>query len=484
MTDDSVPATPSDSAAQAGSPAPLPTTPSFLQECRATLRLALPLIGGQLGQMVMGLIDTAMLGHLGDVVPMDASAFATSLVSVPFVFGIGLLTAISVRVANARGAGRHEDAHNALRHGTWFAIGYGVLVTVAIAALVPFLHIFRQSPEVTRQTPAFLLMFAASVIPAFFSLAWKNHADALHNPWPSVWIYVCGIGLNVLVNWLWIFGHWGFPAMGLIGSGLATLVVRTAMAVAIFIWFQKSQKMRAWLPHGGWFKVSWAGIRNLLAIGGPASLGLLTEVSAFAAATLVIGGLRDVVALAAHQVAFNCAATAFMIPLGVGMALTVRMGAIAGAKQRERMHRVLCSGWVIGAAFTLISMIAFLSSGRWFVHRFITEDEPRYNDIVAVATQLLVVAGFFQIFDGQQAICAGALRGTGDVRMPALLALLAYWGLAVPLGAALTLYFHCGPVGMWIGLAAGLGASAIVLSIRAWMLLGPKASGLGTAGET
>ncbi len=476
MTDATVPTSPTNPPTPAGSAGP---HPSFAGECRATLRLALPLIGGQLGQMVMGLIDTAMLGHLDDVIPMDASAFATSLVSVPFVFGIGLLTGISVRVANARGAGKHEEAHQALIHGTWFALGYGVLVTILIACLVPFLHIFRQSPQVTQQTPVFLVMFAASVIPAFFSIAWKNHADALHNPWPAVWIYVCGILLNVLVNWLWIFGHWGFPAMGLVGSGLATLVVRIGMAVAIFLWFRRSKVMHEWFPKSGWFKVSWAGVRSLLAIGGPASLGLLTEVSAFAAATLVIGGLRDVIAVAAHQVALNCAITAFMIPLGISMALTVRIGALAGANQRQRMHRVLASGWVIGAMFTLFSMVAFLTSGRWLVHRFITENAGHYNDVVAVATELLVVAGLFQVFDGQQVICAGALRGDGDVRMPAVLSLFAYWGLAVPLGAVLTLYFHQGPVGMWIGLAAGLGASAIVLSIRAWMRLGVRSAAGG-----
>lgn len=442
--------------------------PSFARESRETLALSFPLIAGQLGQMLMGVSDAVMLGHVG-VVPLGAATFAHTIIAVPFVFGIGLLTSVSVRVSNARGAHRPAEAKAALIHGTWLALVYAILVTLAIALLLPWLHVFRQPAEVTAATPAFLILFAASLIPGLLSMAWKNHTDALGHPWPSFWIFLCGVLLNIGLAWLWIYGHWGFPAMGLVGAGLATLVARTAIAAATFWWMLRSPRLREWMPFHGWFRTTAAGFRSLLAIGIPASLGLLTEVGAFSISSLLIGTLGKA-PLAAHQVALTCAATAFMIPLGIAMALTVRIGTLAGAGQRHRMHRVLVGGWLFGGGFMLLSMVVFLLGGEWFARAFVTDPE-----VIAVAMRLLIIAGIFQLFDGIQVVSAGALRGCGDVRIPAWLALFAYWFVALPLGAALTFWWHMGAAGMWTGLATGLAAAALVLSLRAWNRLAVRA---------
>ena len=445
-------------------PAPPGAWPSFARESRATLVLALPLIAGQLSQMLMGVADTIMVGRLG-VVPLGAATFANTVLVVPFVLGIGLLTSVSVRVSQASGANRPADAEEALRHGTWLALGFGVLIALAMWFSLPALSLLGQPPEVVALTPDYLLICAVSLIPALLSMAWKNHADALNHPWPPFWIMLGGVGLNVLLNWLWIWGHWGFPALGLEGAGWATLAARTASAIVMFVWLTRSQYIRAWTPPRWFAPCRRVAFLSLLAIGFPVSLQLLTEVGAFAASALLIGTL-GAVPLAAHQVAITCAATTFMVPLGLAMAITVRVGEIVGADERPRLHRVLLGGWLYATGVMLLSTLAFLFFGRNIAAQFV-------NDIgvVDIAARLLIVGGIFQLFDGLQIISGNALRGVNDVRVPAWIAFIAYWLIALPCGAALGLWQGHGAMGMWIGLAAGLAVAAALLGHRAWRKL-------------
>jgi MATE family multidrug resistance protein len=435
--------------------------PSFANECRQTITLALPLIAGQVGQMLMGVADTVMIGRLG-VVPLGAATVANTLTAVPYVLGIGLLSSVSVRVSQARGADRPDMAGDALRHGSALALLFSAGVVLLMLGAMPFLHLLGQSAEVTAATPPYLFIVTFSLIPAMLSMTWKNHADALNQPWPPFWILFFGVWLNVLLNWLWIWGHWGFPAMGLTGAGWATFAARTATALAMLIWLTRSPRVRAWCPvrwFSGWSKAAFA---TLLAIGFPASLQLLTEVGAFAAASLLIGTL-GAVPLAAHQVAITCAATAFMVPLGIAMALTVRVGEVIGARERHRLHRMLVGGWLFAGGFMAVTMVIFLLAGRWIAGQFITDP-----GVVEIAAGLLIIAGLFQLVDGLQVVSACALRGMDDVRVPALIALLAYWGLALPLGAVLGLWWKWGAAGIWSGLAAGLALAAVALGVRAW----------------
>ncbi|HSJ02433.1 MAG: MATE family efflux transporter [Verrucomicrobium sp.] len=432
--------------------------------------LALPLIAGQLGQMLLGISDTIMIGHLG-VNELGAATLATTLLIVPFVLGIGLLSSISVRVSQAHGANRPEDARRALRHGTWLAFAFGVITFLLTVALVPFLGFLNQPTEVIRHTPAFLLICSASLIPALISMAWKNHADALNHPWPSFWILLGGVVLDIFLNWLLIWGHWGMPAMGMEGAAVSTLFARILTMVAMYHWLKRSTKVNAWTPRRWWAACDRATFRNLLSIGVPASLQLLTEVTAFSVCTVLIGTL-GAVSLAAHQVAINCAAMAFMVPLGVAMALTVRVGEIVGARQHARLHRVLAGGWVFAIGFMSMSMVLFFTCGHWIASQFGSDE-----GVIAIATRLLIVAGFFQLVDGVQVVSAFALRGVNDVRVPAWTAFVAYWVVAIPLGYFLGLRMGWGPEGMWTGLAVGLGVAAVLLGLRSWKLLSEERAG-------
>lgn len=439
--------------------------PTFAQENRATLKLALPLISGQLSHMLMGVSDTVMIGSVG-VTALGAATFANTLLAVPFVVGLGLLSSVSVRVSQAHGAKKPEDSQNAVIHGTWLALLFGIAVVIITALLVPWLTLFNQPVNVTAQTPIYLLPCAVSLIPSLISIVWKNHADALNHPWPPFWITLASVFLDILLNWMWIHGKCGFPVMGLAGAAYSTLVSRTLCAIALFIWLKKSAVVREWTPKKWWVLCQKTEFTSLLKIGVPASFHQLAEVTAFVMASLMIGWLGEV-ALASHQIAITVIATAYMVPLGVAMATTVRVGEIVGANQRQRLHRVLKGSWLFAASFMSLSMLVCFIWGEPLARAFV--DEP---GVVKTVTALLLVAGLFQLFDGLQVVSAAALRGVDDVKVSAWIAVFAYWIISLPLGWLLGLKMGWGATGIWAALAVGLGIAAVLLMWRAWRLLG------------
>ncbi len=439
--------------------------PTFAQENRATLKLALPLISGQLSHMLMGVSDTVMIGSVG-VVPLGASTFANTLLAVPFVVGLGLLSSVSVRVSQAHGAKRPQDSQSAVIHGTWLALVLGLGVVVATLLLIPFLPFFNQPGDVTLQTPIYLLPCAVSLIPSLISIVWKNHADALNRPWPPFWITLASVFLDILLNWLWIHGHWGFPAMGLAGAAYSTLVSRTLCAIVLFVWLRKSRTLNEWTPRKWWVRCEKKEFASLLKIGVPASFHQLAEVTAFVLASLMIGSL-GVVALASHQIAITVIATAYMVPLGIAMATTVRVGEIVGADQRPRLHRVLLGSWLFAASFMSLSMLVCFFWGESLARAFVNEPE-----VIKLVASLLLVAALFQLFDGLQVVSAAALRGVNDVKVSAWIAILAYWIISLPVGWWLGFEMGWGATGIWAALAVGLGMAAGMLMWRAWRLLG------------
>jgi len=438
-----------------------PSLARLASESRTTIRLAVPLIIGQLGQMLISLSDTLMLGWLG-VTPLAACSFANTVLYLPMMFGIGMSMAVSIRVSQARGARDPAAARRALRHGLFITFALGLLTLAGAFLLLPFLGLLRQDPRVIGAVPDYFLIVAASMVPAMATMAVKNHADAMNRPWPVFWISIGGVALNIVLNWVLIFGHWGAPAMGLEGAGVATLAARCASLAGMVAWCRADTAMREWVPRR-WLRVpDWRAMRELLRTGFPASMQLLAEVSAFVMATFIIGSMGEA-ALASHQVAIQCAATIFMVPLGISMALTVRIGECFGAGRYAAMRPVVVSGWAMGILFTMFSATGFVVFNRVIAGWFI--DDPA---VLEVAASLLVVAAVFQFCDSLQIIAAGALRGLDDVRVPAWIAFWAYWVVSIPLGAALAYPLGLGVGGMWWGITLGLTITAILLGRRIW----------------
>jgi MATE family multidrug resistance protein len=434
---------------------------SLLLESRSTLKLALPLMIGQLSQMLLGVADTIMVGRLG-VTEMAALTFANTLFHVPFVFGIGLLTSVSVFTSNASGAGDAPGARGSCRHGLYLSLALGLLMFALAWWTSENLGVFGQPPEVVARSQTFFRILMASCIPALASIALKNHADALNRPWPPFWIFLGGVALNVLLNWIMIFGKFGCPALGLEGAAWATLISRTAILIAIFIWLHLAPGLRDWIPHRWLRKPDPTDLKRLLHIGLPASLQMLCEVAAFSSAGLLMGHFGPT-ALAAHQIAITCAATSFMIPLGLSMALTVRIGEAHGAGEIHRLRPILISGWILSAGFALAAASFFLLLGKPLAAFFI--DAPH---VITLTATLLIIVGIFQIFDSIQVASAAMLRGLHDARIPAIMGFVAYWLVGLPVAYLLAFHTPLAAAGVWWGLAAGLTVACITLGPRLW----------------
>lgn len=431
--------------------------PSLFQEGRKTAALALPLIIGQVSQMAMMIADTVMVEDVG-ITELAALTFANAFFSVPFVFGIGLITSISVMTSTAAGSGNEADVRSTCRNGFYLALGAGVILAIAGLAFIPWLDLFGQPEEVTQITPPYLTLILASLIPALGSLALKNHGDSLDRPWPSFGIFLGGVLLNIFLNQIFIF-ELGF---GLEGAGWATLISRVAIVIAMLIWLSRSSSLKQLTPHRWLALPDLAIFRKLLALGLPASFHLLSEVGAFSGAAFLVGHYGEN-ALAAHQIALNTAGTLFMIPLGIAIALTMRMGNAAGAQEPERYRTIVLSGWILGLFFILISALVCAIYRESIAALYI--DDP---EVILLAGKFLLIVAIFQLFDGLQVISGGILRGLEDVTVPAWAAFVSYLILGIPMGYLIARK-GTGPEGIWWGLAIGLFAAAAFLCARVWL---------------
>jgi MATE family multidrug resistance protein len=434
---------------------------SLFHESRLTLRLALPLMIGQLSQMLLGVADTVMVGHLG-VQDLAALTFANSLFHVPFVFGIGLLTGISVFTSNSRGAEDDARVRGSCRHGLYLSLVLGLLIFGVAWALSYRLDLFGQPPEVTTRTTVFFRIVMASLVPALASIALKNHADALNRPWPPFWIFLGGVVLNIGLNWVMIYGKLGCPALGFEGAAWATLISRSVILVAMMVWLVNAKGLRQWVPYRWFRQPDFGDLKPLLAIGLPASFQMACEVAAFSLAGLIMGKF-NATAMAAHQIAITLAATAFMLPLGLSMALTVRMGEAHGAGEMARLRPIAVSGWLLAAGYSMLGAAVFLIFGKFLAGLFI--DAP---EVIALTASLLAIVGVFQLVDSLQVVSSAMLRGLRDARIPAIIGFVAYWIVGLPVGAGLAFGLQLEAIGVWWGLAAGLFVACVTLGPRLW----------------
>jgi MATE family multidrug resistance protein len=432
---------------------------TYIREVRPTLRLATPIMVGQVSQMLMGMTDSIMIGHAG-AVPLAASSFGGNVFNIFYLLGIGMAMPVSIFVARARGAAQNDDAAEYLRHGVASCVVFAVLEMLVLALLATQLHRFGQPAEVLAIVRPFFLLIGASILPVLVYLAFRQYAEAMGHPWMPMAIMLVGVGLNALLNWIFIFGHLGVPALGLTGAGISTLTSRTLGAGAIVLWVRLDRRTRVAWPHRWLATWSRARFAEMLHVGLPAAGMLFFECTAFAFSTVMVGWLGTA-PLAAHQIAITCASLAFMFPLGLAIATGIRISAAVGAGERPRLRPIGYSAMALGMAMTGCFGIAFAAAGHaiagWFVHE---------EAVVSIAAQLLVIAALFQLFDGWQVTGAAALRGMTDVRVPAVITFIAYWAIALPLGYALGIRGPFGAAGMWVGIAAGLGFAAVFFAIR------------------
>jgi MATE family multidrug resistance protein len=421
---------------------------SVSSEAKPLLKLALPIIQAEMGWMLMGIVDTLMVGPLG-AAAIGAVGAGSILFTAVIVVGFGILLALDTYVSQSYGAGRVDECHRWLFAGIQVAGVLAIVLTGLNLLLIAALPSFGLHPDVLALLRPYLGNLIWST-PALLAYAvFRRYLQAMHIVRPVMLALVLANLVNLGLNWLLIFGHWGFPALGVVGSAWATVFSRLAMAAFLFCVILYRERDRPSGLHDVPF--AWDSQRNwlLVRLGLPAAGQTLLEVGVFAAAAALAGRINPAAA-AANQIVLNIAGLVFMIPFGFGSAAAVRVGHAIGRRDRPGART---AGWLAVFFATCVmttSALLFALAPAWLVRLF-TRDPA----VVSIGVSLLLVAAVFQLFDGLQAVTTGALRGLGDTRTPMIVNLIGHWIIGLPLAYALCFWYGYGATGLWMGLAAG-----------------------------
>ena len=419
------------------------------RELAALTQLAVPVVLSELGWMAQGVVDTIMVGRLGPAA-IGAVAVGNAVFYTPSLFGIGILLGLDTMVAQAYGRKDYDDCHRWLAQGIYVAVAVTPVLMILIACASFLYGPVGITPEVAVPAGEYLRILDWSVLPLLVYGASRRYLQGVGQVRVITITYIVANLLNWGGNWALIYGHLGFPAMGVSGSALSTVIARVGMAVTLmgFAWRYEKQRGHPLFKH-------WAGpqldrVKQLIRLGLPAAGQITLEVGAWNVATLSAGWLSPV-ALATHQIAINYASVTYMVPLGVSAAAAVSVGHAVGAGDKAKARR---AGWLalaLGCGFMLLAGIVFFIAPKPLIELY-THDPQ----VLAVGPSLLWIAAAFQIFDGVQTVCTGALRGLGETRAPMVANFVGYWILGLPLGLILCFVFKWGIYGMWVGLTLAL----------------------------
>lgn len=434
-----------------------------IKEIRRTLSLATPMIMGQLATMAMAMVDAAMVGRGVGTESLAALTFALNYTHIPYICLFGMVTATSVLVAEAYGAGARERIAETLRHGIFLCILLSVVVGLVVVGLYTQLEHFNylmQPPELIPLAQPYMILYSCAFMVALIFACFRSFCEAQDRPWIPLAVLGSAIGLNAFLNWIFIFGRLGFPKMGLTGAGLGTLLANcTALLVIVILLFRNR---RLGLDRASFLRldIKRSLLKKILGLGLPSALQIAVEVGAFAAAAMMMGAL-GAAPLAAHHVTLQVAAFSFMVPLGMSFAVSIRVGQAAGSGDFVRVRRIGTGAMVLIAIWMLLAAVVIMAARHQLPLAF--SDDPV---VIALASQFLVFAALFQVFDGLQAIALGSLRGLQDVKVPAGGILLTYWCFALPLAYVLGFYFKYEGQGIWCALLIGLGVASTWLLLR------------------
>ena len=419
-------------------------------------RLAIPVALAELGWMAMTTVDTIMVGHLG-APAIGAIGVGSSVYYSVAIFGMGLLLGLDTLVSQSHGAGDRLDTHHSLAQGVYMALFIGVPLTMLFAFVSPVFRWLGINSEVSALAGPFVRTLSLGTLPLLFYGAFRRYLQGIGHVRPVMFALISANLVNWLANWLLIDGHWGLPALGVVGSALSTCLARLYMAATLLfaIWLFERGNERAFRslirpPHA-------QRLLRLLRLGFPAAAQIALEIGAFGAAAILAGQLAPE-ALAAHQIALNCAALSFMVPLGISSAAAVAVGQAIGRNEPVEARR---SGYIaigLACAFMFCTAILFWAFPRQILGVY-TSDPT----VLRLGVSLLAIAAAFQLFDGIQATTTGALRGAGNTRTAMLANLCGYWAFGLPIGYVLCFRYGYGVIGLWWGLTLALIAIAAVL---------------------
>ena len=440
----------------------------YTKEFKYNTKLATPVILGMLGHQVVALVDNIMVGQLGTA-ELAAVSLGNSFMFIAMSLGIGFSTAITPLVAEADGEGNREKGKSSFKHGLFLCIVLGLALFAVVMAAKPLMYVMKQPPEVVDLAMPYLTLVAASLVPLIIFQGFKQFSDGMSMTRFPMYATIVANLVNVLLNYMFIFGKFGAPELGVVGAAIGTLVSRVVMVGYLWYLLSRKEKSRYFVTSIKIFTLSKAMLKKLLNLGFPSAMQMFFEVAIFTSA-IWLSGILGKNPQAANQIALNLASMTFMVAMGFSVAAMIRVGNQKGLKNFKELRRVAISIVLLTSILALVFAVFFiLFNGelpKIFLDYNSVTDFADNQEVVSIAAQLLIIAAIFQFTDALQVVALGALRGMQDVKIPTLICFIAYWIIGFPISYYLSMETSLESMGIWIGLLAGLSASGIMLFIR------------------
>ena len=428
---------------------------------RENLRLAIPVVISQLGHTLVQTSDIIIVGHFAGTISLAAVSLSNSIFIIPMMIGMGISYGLTPLIAQHNGRENYSECGRLLSNSLFINIITGIILfTFAFFCDVFLLDRLHQTPQVVSQAKPFLILLGLSIIPMLAFNTFKQFAEGLGFTKQAMVISIWGNVLNIVLGIIFVKGLFGISPMGVKGVGYSTLIDRCVMAIVMSVYVFRSENFKKYLKSFVLTNIDRIRSIQILRIGAPVALQYTFEISAFSGAAIIIGTI-GYYQQAAHQVAINMAAITYMMASGLSAAAAIKSGNYFGSKDHIKLRHSAISSYHIVLVFMGITAILFASLNHVLPWIYTSD-----KNVIAIASQLLIIAAFFQLFDGTQVIGLGILRGMGDVNIPTIITFLAYWVIGIPLGYILGLYFHLGVAGVWYGLVLGLMSASVMLFIR------------------
>ncbi|MGL6021832.1 MAG: MATE family efflux transporter, partial [Chitinophagaceae bacterium] len=427
-------------------------------EAHKTLRLAFPIVMGEIIQMSLHLIDMAMIGSIS-YQQLAASALAFNVIHIPFVCGIGMTMSVSQMVSLANGKKDKQLVSHYLFNGFWLCVVTAIIITVGLEFGKEILWHLKQDPEVVQYALPFFSIVNISIIPMLLFMGLKQFTDGLEFPMMAMLLSLIALPLNAFLNWMLIFGNLGMPRLELLGAAYGTLFTRIIIFIVLAIIIFRHKIFRRYIAvRKNQWKLYKKTIGNLLNIGATSSLQMGMEAGAFAVSGIIIG-MIGAIELSAHQIALSCASFSFLIAYGFAQATSIRISNAYATKNFRKINTIWQSSFMIAMGYVVFTIIAYFLLKNHIPYIFNDNKE-----VTVLASTLLLYAAIFQLFDTTQVLGSGALRGVKQVRTPTVFIAIAYWVLGLPLGWYLAFYTKLEAQGIWIGLIIGLTFASVTLN--------------------
>lgn len=440
----------------------------YTKEFKYNTKLATPVILGMLGHQVVALVDNIMVGQLGSA-ELAAVSLGNSFMFVAMSLGVGFSTAITPLVAEADGAGNRERGKSSFKHGLFLCVVLGLALFAVVMFAKPLMYVMKQPPEVVDLAMPYLTLVAASLVPLIIFQGFKQFSDGMSMTRFPMYATIVANLVNILLNYIFIFGKFGAPALGVVGAAIGTLASRFVMVGYLWYLLSRKEKSRYFVTNIKIFTLSKSMLKKLLGLGFPSAMQMFFEVGIFTSAVW-LSGILGKNPQAANQIALNLASMTFMVAMGFSVAAMIRVGNQKGLKNFKELRRVALSIGLLTSILALVFAVFFILFNDALPKIFLDYNNPvdfaDNVEVVTIAAQLLIIAAIFQFTDALQVVALGALRGMQDVKIPTIITFIAYWIIGFPISYFLSMETSLESMGIWIGLLAGLTASGVMLFIR------------------